>query len=249
MVYFGYLTCPDVCPATLADMRRAYLEIGEPYQDVTVLFITLDPDRDTLDHLGSYINAFHTDFIGLRPTSPEQLEALKANFGVFSETRDVESGAGYLIDHSATVFLIAPDGRIISQFPFGVSYREITNDLNVLMNYTLSSSEGHLGDSEARIPVDDPAREYRIIIPEGTSSQIALGNDPGIIPLTINLTIGERDVLVLENHDNSDFLVGGVWVAPYETVRKQFYEEQTFVGLCTVTVGRDLVEIVVVEPD
>jgi protein SCO1/2 len=249
MVYFGYLTCPDVCPATLADMRRAYLEVGEPYQDVVVLFITLDPERDTLDHLASYVNAFHTDFIGLRPTSLEQLETLKSNFGVFSETREVESGAGYLIDHSATVFLIAPDGRIISQFPFGVSYREITNDLNVLLNYTLSPSEVGAELTEERVPVNDPAREFRIVIPEGTSSQIALGNDPDIIPLTINLTLGERDVLVLENHDNSDFLVGGVWVAPYETVRKQFYEAQTFVGLCTVTVGRDLVEIVVVEPD
>lgn len=248
MVYFGYLTCPDVCPATLADMRRAYLEIGAPHEDVVVLFITLDPERDTLERMGSYVNAFHIDFIGLRPTSPEQLEALKANFGVFSETREVDSGAGYLIDHSAAVLLITPDGRIVSQLPFGVSYREITNDLNVLMNYTLSPSEVAI-DAAARIPVDDPAREYRIVIPEGTSTQIAMGNDPGIIPLTINLTIGERDVLVLENHDNADFLVGGVWVAPYETVRKQFYEPQTFVGLCTVTVGRDLVEIVVVEPD
>ena len=248
MVYFGYLSCPDVCPATLADMRRAYLEIGEPSEDILGLFITLDPERDTLENLGRYVNAFHGDFIGLRPTSIEQLEALKANFGVFSESRDVDSGTGYLIDHSATVFLITPDGRIVSQFPFGVSYREISNDLQVMMDYTLSPSEAAEATA-IRVPVDDPTREYRIIIPEGTTAQIAMGNDPGIIPLTINLTIGERDVLVLENHDNSDFLVGGVWVAPYETVRKQFYEAQTFVGLCTVTVGRDLVEIVVVEPE
>ncbi|HLA44268.1 MAG TPA: hypothetical protein VJZ27_12570 [Aggregatilineales bacterium] len=76
-----------------------------------------------------------------------------------------------------------------------------------------------------------------------------MGNDPGIIPLEINLTIGEQDILVLENHDNLDYLVGGIWVAPYETVSRQFYEPQTFVGLCTVTVGRDLVEIIVSEPE
>lgn len=246
MLYFGYMTCPDVCPATLVDMMRAYREAGEPKDEVTVLFITIDPERDSLDVMSRYLGAFHSDFIGLRPESQEQLDAMMESFGIIAEKRIVEDSAlGYLMDHSATVYLLGPDGRMITQFPFGVPYSEITNDLNVLMAYTVAPEKFAGGRV---VTESDPAREYRIVIPEGTFSQIMMGTDPGIIPLKIELTLGEKDVLVLENHDNADYLVGGIWVAPYETVRKQFYQPQSFIGLCTVTVGRDLVEIIISEP-
>lgn len=247
MVYFGYLTCPDVCPTTMADMMRAYRFVGEPQNEVVVALITLDPERDTLERLDQYVSAFNADFIGLRPESAEQVQALVESFGVTYQRREVDSELGYLIDHSATVFLVGPDGRIVSQFPFGIAYTEIANDLEVMANYTLEQDEASVEIAASTQPVD-PAREYRIVIPQGTGDAISMGNDPGIIPLKIELTLGERDILVLENHDHNDFLVGGIWVAPYETVSKQFYEPQSFVGLCTVTVGRDLIEIIVSEP-
>lgn len=248
LVYFGYMTCPDVCPATMSDMLRAYRDVGEPSDQVSMVFITVDPERDTMERLDVYTDAFHEDFIGVRPTSDEQKEQLMADFGVIAETREVESALGYLIDHSATVFMVAPDGRIVAQYPYGVSYTEMANDLEVLMFFSSNddtSRDQLMGDAPI---VNDPDREYRIVIPEGTGDLIRLGQDPGIIPLEINLTLGERDILVLENHDNQDYLVGGIWVAPFETVSKQFYEAQSFVGLCTVTVGRDLIEIIVAEP-
>jgi protein SCO1 len=246
MVYFGYMTCPDVCPTTMADMLRAYREVGEPKDNVSVALITIDPERDTMARLTSYVGAFHEDFIGLRPENQEQLDALLESFGIIAERREVDSALGYLIDHSASVLMIAPDGRLVAQFPYGVPYTEIANDLQVLIDYTLGSNTPRLfGDAASDV---DPEREFRIVIPEGTGAQILMGTDPGIIPLKIYLTIGEQDILVLENHDDTDFLVGGIWVAPHETVRKQFYEPQTFVGMCTVTVGQDLVEIIVSEP-
>lgn len=245
LVYFGYLTCPDVCPATLVDMMRAYREAGEPKDEVTMVFITIDPERDNLEIMSRYLAAFHPDFIGLRPESQAQLETMLDSFGVTTQRREVDSELVYLMDHSATVFLVGPDGRVVTQFPFGVPYTEIANDLTVLMAYTVAPEKFTGG---RYITTSNPEREYRIVIPSGTFSQIMMGNDPGIIPLKIELTLGERDVLVLENHDNADYLVGGIWVAPYETVRKQFYKPQSFIGLCTVTVGRDLVEIIVSEP-
>ena len=248
LVYFGYMTCPDVCPATLADILRAYREVGEPADEVEVLFITIDPERDTLENLDAYTNAFHEDFIGLRPTEQSQLDAMMGNFGVVAERREVDSALVYLMDHSATVFMVSPDGRLLAQYPFGVPYTEIAHDLDVMLDYSLTSSADAVVSIGQAAEEIDPDREYRIVIPDGTGSQIMMGQDPGIIPLKIELTIGERDVLVLENNDVSDYLVGGIWVAPFETVSKQFYEPQSFIGLCTVTVGRDLVEIIVSAP-
>lgn len=247
MIYFGYMTCPDVCPTTMTDMLRAYMEAGEDSSRVTMLFITLDPERDTLERMTRYVGAFHPDFIGVRPESQEQLDALLASYGVSMEKREVDSSLGYVIDHSAAVLMLGPDGRMINQFPYGVHYKEMAHDLRVLMTYTQNVEE--MPAINEVTATNDPAREYRIVIPDGTYAQIMMGQDPGIIPLKIELTLGERDILVLENHDNADYLVGGIWVAPRETVSKQFYAEQTFVGLCTVTVGRDLVEIVVTDPN
>lgn len=247
MLYFGYLTCPDVCPTTMVDMKRAYEAVGATNEDMMGVFITIDPERDTMDILQRYVNAFNQDFIGLRPESQEQLNDLLTRFGITVERREVDSAVGYLIDHRASVILVGPDGRVYSELPFGVSYEEIANDLQVLLDYIIPNT-GVVVNIDEIVPDHDPAREFRIVIPKGTGLQIAMGQDPGIIPLNIQLTLGVQDILVLENHDEIDYLVGGVWVAPNETVSKQFYEPQTFVGLCTVTVGRDLVEIVVSEP-
>ncbi|HLA44269.1 MAG TPA: SCO family protein, partial [Aggregatilineales bacterium] len=139
LVYFGYMTCPDVCPTTMADLLRAYREIEEPSDSVEVLFITIDPERDSLERLQLFTGAFHSDFIGLRPQSDEQLQALLDDFGVKVEKREVDSALEYLLDHSAAVLMIAPDGRMISQYPFGVSYTEIAHDVDVMMDYMLVS--------------------------------------------------------------------------------------------------------------
>lgn len=244
LIYFGYLTCPDVCPTTLAVLRQAYIAAGEPSARVKVIFITVDPERDSLERMGKYLSAFSPDFVGLRPT-PEQLPELLENFNVTAVRREVDSAAGYLIDHTASVALTGPDGRILLEYPFGVTADEISSDLGVMMDYTFAP----INYAPRDVTNIDPAREYRIVIPKGTSFLMAQGQDPGIIPLKIELTLGERDILVLENHDDMDYLVGGIWVAPNETVMKQFFEPQTFVGLCTITVGRDTVEIEVKKPD
>ena len=242
--YFGYMNCPDVCSVVLANLMRAYKELGEPQEQVQMVFVTLDPNRDKLANMGLYLEGFHEDFIGLRVDTAEQLEQLKQNFGVIAnEVHTDHDASNYTIEHNATTFVVAPDGRLLLQFPEGVQHTEISHDVQVLLDYMVKPLE------DAALAEDDSAREFRIVIPEGTGNQIMMGEDPGIIPLKIELVLGKQDILVLENHDNSDYLVGGIWVAPFETVSKQFYEAQTFEGLCTVTVGRDLVEIIVREPD
>jgi|GEM_PF-424232 len=247
MIYMGYLTCPDVCPTTMADLLRAYRGAGEP-ENVEILFITIDPERDTQEYMARYVNAFHEDFVGLMPEDQAQVDEIASYFGLIYERREVDSAVGYLMDHSAAVYMTTPDGRIVSQYPFGVPYTELENDMQIMSQYTIDTPDYDAMDFETEIVGHTPDREYRITIPDGTGTELRMGRDPGVIPLTIELWLGEQDILVLENHDNADYLVGGIWVAPFETVYKQFYEPQTFVGLCTVTVGRDLVEIIVAYP-
>jgi protein SCO1/2 len=133
LLYFGYLTCPDVCPTTMADLLRAYRELGEPTEQVQVVFVTVDPERDTLDRLAVYMKAFHEDFIAVRPESPEAVQTLAAAYGITVERREVDSALGYLMDHSALVLAINPQGKLVEQFLFGTPYEDIAHDVKLLM--------------------------------------------------------------------------------------------------------------------
>ncbi len=136
LLYFGYRTCPDFCPTTFAELRRVYAELGEPHDKVKIVFVTIDPERDTMENLTRYTEAFHKDFIGLRPEGAA-LEELIGAFGVVAQKRQLEgSKLSYLIDHTASVFLIGQDGRLTAQYLYGTDYRDIVHDLEVLLDGT-----------------------------------------------------------------------------------------------------------------
>lgn len=133
LLYFGYRTCPDFCPTTFAELRRVYAELGEPRDKVKIIFVTVDPERDTMENLTRYTEAFHEDFIGLRAEGAA-LEELIGAFGVVAQKRQLgESQLSYLIDHTASVFLIGQDGRLTAQYLYGTDYRDIVHDLEVLL--------------------------------------------------------------------------------------------------------------------
>jgi len=133
LVYFGYRACPDFCPTTFAELLRVYKALGEPSDRLRVLFVTVDPERDTLENLRLYIESFHQDFIALRDDG-EALKQLMAEFGVTAQRRQLgESALSYLIDHTASVFLIGPDGRLQAQYLYGTDYRDIVHDLELIL--------------------------------------------------------------------------------------------------------------------
>lgn len=133
LLYFGYRSCPDFCPTTFAELRRVYRELGEPAEQLKILFVTVDPERDTLENLALYTQAFHPDFIALRGEGDE-LETVKSEFGVVATKNIVgESALSYLIDHTASVFLIGTDGRLEAQYLYGTDYRDIVHDLQILL--------------------------------------------------------------------------------------------------------------------
>ncbi len=133
LFYFGYMTCPDVCPTTGAELKRAYEELGPLADRVTVVFVTVDPERDTLDRVMLYLGLFNEDFVGLRGEG-DDLQALMEQFGVYAERQQVgESALSYLMDHTASIFLVGPDGRLIEQFLYGTPYTDIVHDLRVIL--------------------------------------------------------------------------------------------------------------------
>jgi protein SCO1/2 len=131
-VYFGYTSCPDVCPTTLLDIAQALDALGPRAGAVQPLFITVDPKRDTPAVLTEYVKSFHPRLIALTGT-PAQLAATARSFHVFHERHDNDDG-GYSIDHSAFIYLIDPDGRLAKTVASEGGSKQIAAALSALMN-------------------------------------------------------------------------------------------------------------------
>ncbi|MEZ4683366.1 MAG: SCO family protein [Caldilineaceae bacterium] len=119
MLFFGYTFCPDVCPFTLSDLNMLHEQLGDKAEKLTVVFITVDPDRDTLEKLSSYIPAFNPTFYGVR-LEGEMYEAVKTTYGVYVEKRPVEGSqvpGGYFVDHTGLIYLVDKAGNLSEVFP------------------------------------------------------------------------------------------------------------------------------------
>jgi protein SCO1/2 len=134
LLFFGYSSCPDVCPTTLATWRRVHDLLGPDADRVRFVFVTVDPERDTPEHLGRHVNAFNPDFVGLTG-DPEALRAVYDTFDVVYERVEVpESALGYLINHTGTVFVIDPDGMWRLRETYGTPAEDIVYDVRQLLD-------------------------------------------------------------------------------------------------------------------
>ncbi len=109
VVFFGFTHCPDVCPTTLADMAQVVKSLGPDGDKVQVLFVTVDPERDTPEALAKYVTAFDPRFLGLSGDL-EQTRRVAKDFKIYFEKR--KTGNTYSIDHSAQSYVIDPQGRL-----------------------------------------------------------------------------------------------------------------------------------------
>lgn len=132
IVYFGYTTCPDVCPTTLGDLHRALSRLGGDARHVEVAFITVDPDRDTPDVLAPYLAGFVADGHPLRPASPSQLAAAEHAFGATSSVTRNPDGE-IEVSHSGTMYVVDDRGRIVDEWPFGSTASLMAHDLRILL--------------------------------------------------------------------------------------------------------------------
>ncbi len=133
LLFFGYTQCPDVCPTTLATWRQVQEALGDDAARVRFVFVTVDPERDTPERLGLHVNAFNPDFIGLTGTQ-EDLESVYEVFDIIYE-KDTSSGsaAGYLVNHTATTFLLDPEGQWRLREKYGTPAEDIAYDIQQLL--------------------------------------------------------------------------------------------------------------------
>ncbi len=132
LLFFGYTSCPDVCPTTLAIFRQVYERLGEDAQMVRFVMITADPERDTPEKVAAYASRFNPEFIGLSG-SLSDLESIWKQLGVFVEKQDSGSAAGYLVSHTASVYVLDPNGSLLMTFPYGTTEIDIADDLTQLL--------------------------------------------------------------------------------------------------------------------
>ncbi len=131
LIYFGYIFCPDICPTALQVSSRALDLLGERANRIQPYFITIDPERDTVDVVKSYVEFFSERLIGLTGTM-QMIERVTKQYNVKYE-KVFEQGVDpdmYAMDHTASLFLIAPDGRFITKFAHGISSEQLVEKLN-----------------------------------------------------------------------------------------------------------------------
>lgn len=128
LVFFGFTHCPDVCPTTLALLASVQKRASVP--NLKVAFITVDPERDTPAQIGAYVSSFGGDFIGLTGTAPEILKAT-GGFGVAAARVEL-AGGDYTMDHSAAVFALDSQARIVAVFTPPLSAEKLTQDVQRL---------------------------------------------------------------------------------------------------------------------
>ena len=116
LLYFGYCYCPDVCPTDLMAISDAMDLLGVASGKIQPIFITVDPERDTVEHLADYVTAFHPSLIGLTGT-PEQIRKLALAYKVYYAKVEAPDGSDYAIEHTGFIYLIRISGNILASHP------------------------------------------------------------------------------------------------------------------------------------
>ena len=133
LLYFGYTQCPDICPTSLSLITQALNELTPAeLERVVGLFVSVDPKRDTTARLAEYVGYFHPNFIGLTGTPEAVAAAAKLYAAQYSFTDADDSAMGYIVNHSATVYLIDPAGVLRFAFPHGTSPETMLGAIRML---------------------------------------------------------------------------------------------------------------------
>jgi protein SCO1/2 len=128
---FGFTSCPDVCPTTLGVLGQAHKRLGAQGQDVQVLYITVDPERDTPERMHAYLQAFDASFIG-GTGAADQLAAVRKEYGIQANRK--QYGENYTFGHSSFIYLIDRKGLLRALMPYGHSPDDYVHDAKLLLS-------------------------------------------------------------------------------------------------------------------
>jgi len=132
VLFFGYAQCPDVCPTTMTEMAQVKQQLGKDGDKLQVLFVTVDPARDTPEVMKAYMGAFDPNFVALIPT-PDELVATAKDFKVYYKKVDGKTPTSYSMDHSAASFIYDPQGRLRLYARYGAGVPSMVSDLKTLL--------------------------------------------------------------------------------------------------------------------
>jgi len=132
VLFFGYAQCPDVCPTTMAEMTQVKQKLGQDADRFQVLFMTVDPERDTPQIMKAYMQAFDPSFVALVPT-PEQLPQVAKDFKVYYKKAEGKTPGSYTMDHSAASFVYDPQGNLRLYVRYGAGVDAIVADVKTLL--------------------------------------------------------------------------------------------------------------------
>lgn len=134
LLYFGYLNCPDICPVHLAQIAETFDQLPDIARDAEVVFVSVDPQRDSPEEIRAFLDNFDSRFVGLTGTL-EEVEAAQTAANV-PVAQFVGDGEDYTVNHAGQVIVFAPDGLNHSVYPFGVRQSQWDNDLRILNEMT-----------------------------------------------------------------------------------------------------------------
>lgn len=137
IVYFGYTFCPDVCPTTLAEVKKAFKQLGSKADRVDVAMITIDPNRDTDAIITGYVQSFLPSAHALRTDDQDSLEATAAAFGAGYSVTTAADGT-IEVSHSAAMYVVDTTGTVVLTWPFGIPADGIATDLEILFDRSAS---------------------------------------------------------------------------------------------------------------
>ncbi len=132
VVFFGYTQCPDVCPTTLQELQQVKQLLAAEGDRLQVIFVTVDPERDTAELLKAYMANFDPGFVALRP-APEQLQAVLKDFKIYAKKVEGKTASSYTMDHSAQSYIYDPKGRLRLYSRYGSGAQAMADDLRLLL--------------------------------------------------------------------------------------------------------------------
>ena len=133
VVFFGFTQCPDVCPTSMQELAEVKKQLGKDGERLQGIFVTVDPERDQLALLKSYMQNFDPSFLALRPT-PEQLPALAKDYKIYYKKVDGKTPTSYTMDHSAGSYLYDPQGRLRVYQRYGSGAEALAADVRTLLD-------------------------------------------------------------------------------------------------------------------
>jgi protein SCO1/2 len=132
LLEFGYTSCVDVCPVSLAMLANARKQLGALADQLQVIYVTVDPERDTEERMRNYLRAFDPSFLGATGT-PQQMAKVRQDYGITATKKPIEGSKDYIVGHSSYLYFVDRKGNLRALLPYGRSADDVVHDVKLLL--------------------------------------------------------------------------------------------------------------------